>query len=136
MYKGRLRCDAFISENKRLMNIRRSRCKVLTPEYRKERDQLNQCLSEIDPSPDPVGTSLVSLSLDFYLNHRFSVRDVDNLLKGVVDVIAPYYGFNDKQIIEYHVRKFKSDKEYEEVRYKICECSLVKSQRSTRITYI
>lgn len=136
MHKGILRCNTFISENKRLENIKHSRRKMLTAEYRLERDQLNQCLKEIDPNPEVFGDSLISISLDFYLNHRYTVRDVDNLLKGVVDVLSPYYGFNDRQIIEYHIRKFESSKDYEEVRYKLCKCILVKSRKSMKINYI
>lgn len=73
-----------------------------TPECYEEIDTLNQSLEDAGFVRNSLDNDhYYSLSLVFYLKDGFGRRDVDNMLKVVVDVLSRYFGFNDNRVISY-----------------------------------
>lgn len=114
-----LNCDKFISVNDRLRKGGRGRNGRIPLTYaaEKEMSQLRRSL-ELSGVPEGAmsGGKYYTVSLVFYLKENLSRRDLDNLIKTVFDVVGPYFGFDDRNIISYKAskRQIKYPKGYPE----------------------
>jgi len=87
------------------MYILAHRRKILSPdavEMRNEAfNQLSLCHSR-DVVPDDC---LLSLELGYYLTSSPNRRDLDNMLKFIIDTLGEYFQFNDNRVFDLHTYK-------------------------------
>ena len=80
-----------------------------SPEYEKELRQLRDSLINSGLTEGCLAEgkkkSLLSISLVFYFKENIGLRDLDNVVKAVVDALSAYFGFNDNRIISYKACK-------------------------------
>ena len=112
-----LNCEKFISVNDRLRKGGRGKNGriPLTHAAGKEMGQLYDSLVASGLEQGCMkGGKYYTISLVFYLKESVGRRDLDNLIKTVFDVITPYFGFDDRNIISYKAAKrlIKYPKDY------------------------
>lgn len=108
--RGFLCCEKFISVNSMFLNKRgHNGRRAHSPEYEKELRELRASLEDTKLVQGCLSEgkkkSLLSVSLVFYLKENLGKRDLDNLIKAVMDSISEYLGFNDNRVISYKTCK-------------------------------
>lgn len=103
--KTLINCDELVSVNRRLAKGGK-RGKHLSPPVQREIAQLTKSLEDRGIQRNSVDPNkFYTISLIFYLKGSIFRRDLDNMVKIVIDAITPYLGFNDNKIISYRLAK-------------------------------
>ena len=84
-----------------------------TPEYKKYERDLLLLLPKLDVPKS------VDLKIEIQFGLSNIVADFDNPVKPFVDILQKRYGFNDRYIQEATIKKFKTFKGMEWIRFKI-----------------
>ena len=88
-----------------------------TPEYKKyEKEVLNALIDK------PIPSSPYKLEIVFYMSNVMS--DIDNPVKPLQDLLQKKFSFNDRHIMELHVKKVKVKKGEEKIFYCITNLSI------------
>ena len=113
---GIVHCSKFISANRRLDYSKGK--KHLSDEYRLEMNEIMESLSRAKVPKNKFNpNSLYKVSLSFGLTKNLFRRDLDNMVKPVIDAMFSYIGVNDNKIVElnlskYMITKKKNPKEF------------------------
>ncbi len=76
--------------------------KVLDPKHKATRSSVLAILSNTSsPTAVPQDDDIyLTIELGYYLASHFKTRDLDNMLKFIIDTLSEFYNFNDKRVIE------------------------------------
>jgi Holliday junction resolvase RusA-like endonuclease len=73
-------------------------------------------------------TYALIISIQFVVNSRLTIRDLDNMEKLTIDAIYKYLGLNDNSIYEKHTMKVSTDSDYEFIKFVISQSPRKKSE--------
>lgn len=73
------------------------------------------CLFLLPKLNIPLGK--IKISFEFGLSN--SVNDIDNSIKPFLDILQKKYGFNDSRIYEMNIKKIKTEKGKEFIRFNV-----------------
>lgn len=73
------------------------------------------CLFLLPKKDIPLG----KLKISFEFGLSYSGNDIDNSIKPFLDILQKKYGFNDSRIYELNVKKIKTQKGQEFIRFEI-----------------